>query len=104
MTKEQFATRIDEIKRFMDEIDVLHSHIYAIAPGAVCEFGGRFLDDYIRLLSESVGDDADWSWVSWFVFDNEFGKKGLEAGFDGKMTKITSVDDLWDLITLDTVE
>ena len=104
MTKEQFATKIEEIRRFTTQIDFLNDHLQAIAPGAVCEFGGVFLDDYIRLLSESVGDDSDWSWVSWFVFDNEFGKRGLEAGFDGKMAKITSVDELWDLITLGTVE
>ena len=54
MTKEQFATKIDEIKRFMDEIDVLHSHIYAIAPGAVCEFGGKFLDDYISSIINNL--------------------------------------------------
>jgi hypothetical protein len=98
MTKEQFATKIEEIRRFSKEIDILNAHLQAIAPGAVCEFGGFFLDDYIRVLSELVGDVG--GWVSWYVFENDFGKKGLEAGYNGYTPKITSVDELWKLIEL----
>jgi hypothetical protein len=98
MTKEQFATKIEEIRRFSKEIDILNTHLQAIAPGAVCEFGGFFLDDYIRVLLELVGDDS--GWISWYVFDNEFGKRKLEAGYDGNVVKITSIDMLWKLIEL----
>jgi hypothetical protein len=36
--------------------------------------------------------------VSWFVWDNEFDKKRLGAGIDGKTKKIKTIDDLWNLI------
>jgi hypothetical protein len=98
MNKDLFATKIGEIYRFNDELDALNTHIGAIAPGAVCEYGARFLDDYIRILSELVGDDN--GWISWYVFDNELGKRGFEAGYDGNVVKITSVDMLWELIEL----
>ena len=96
MTKEQFATKINEIKAFYDELDTLNEHIQAIAPGAVCEYGARFLDDYIRLLSESVGDED--TWVSWYVFDDDFGGRKLQAGYDGNLITIGSIDILWNLI------
>jgi hypothetical protein len=98
MTKEQLVTKINEIKAFCTEIVALNEHIQAIAPGAVCEFGGHFLDDYIRLLSEMIGDESNW--ISWYVFDNGFGKRRLEAGYDGHVAKITSIDMLWKLIEL----
>jgi hypothetical protein len=98
MTKEQFATKIEEIRRFDGELDTLNEHLQAIAPGAVCEYGARFLDDYIRILSEMVEDG--YGWISWYVFDNGFGKRGFEAGYDGNVVKITSVDMLWKLIKL----
>jgi hypothetical protein len=96
MTKEQLAMKIEEIRRFSEEIDILNDHLQAIAPGAVCEFGGHFLDDYIRVLSELVGDDS--GWISWYVFDNGFGKKKMEAGYVGHVSKIGHTNQLWNLI------
>jgi hypothetical protein len=96
MTKEQFATKIEEIRHFSKEIDILNDHLQAIAPGAVCEFGGHFLNDYIRLLSEMIGDTDQW--ISWYVFDDDFGGRKLEAGYDGSTIKITSINMLWRLI------
>jgi hypothetical protein len=98
VTKPQFIAKINEIKRFSGEIDILNAHLRAIAPGAICEFGGVFLDNYIRLLSEMVGDDDNW--ISWYVFDNDLGMRKMEAGYDGHVVKITSIDMLWKLIEL----
>jgi len=94
MDKKRFAECINDIKAFNSELDSLNDHLNAIAPGAVCKIGFSFLDSYTRLLSESVGDGDDW--VSWFMWENGFGKKRFEAGFNRK--KIKTVDDLWNLI------
>ena len=34
--------------------------------------------------------------LSWFVYENEFGKKGMEAGVDNELREIKTIDDfLW---------
>ena len=96
VSKNELERLIKEIKDFDAEIDKLNEHISAIAPGAVCDFGGRFLDDHIKLLSKYLGDEGDW--INWYVFDNNYGKKQLEAGYDGKVLKIDRISRLWDLI------
>ena len=96
MDKSDFAEYINAIAKFNSELDSINGHISAIAPGAVCDIGGHFLDSYIALLSESVGDDNNW--VDWFVWEDDFGKKKLKAGYDGKEKKICNVDKLWELI------
>ena len=96
MDKADFAIYLNDISMFMNELDSLNEHISAIAQGAVCDIGGHFLDSYIALLSESVGDDDNW--VDWFVWENDFGKKKLKAGYDGKEKKVCNVDQLWELI------
>lgn len=96
MTKNDFGKYMAALRQFNYELDCLNSHLNAIAPGAVCEIGGHFLDSYTKLLTEATGDTNDW--ISWFVWNNEFGGDGLEAGYDGKLKKIKTVSDLWNLI------
>lgn len=96
MTKESFITYMDSIRMFQAESDSLNSNLSAISPGAICEVGYKFLDDYIKLLSEAVGDEDDW--IEWYVFENNMGKRGMKAGYGGKEKKITTLDQLWGLI------
>ena len=96
MTKESFFIYMNSIQQFLDESNSLNSNLATISPGAICEVGYHFLDDYIKLLSEAVGDDSDW--IDWYVFEDEMGKKGMKAGYDGKEKKITNLDQLWGLI------
>lgn len=96
ISKNELERKLNEIKEFNAEIDKLNEHLSAIAPGAVCDFGGMFLDAHIRLLSEYLGDTDEW--ISWWTFENDFGKKGMRAGYDGKAIKIDRISRLWDLI------
>lgn len=54
----------------------------------IITLGNKFLDEYINLLEELIGDES--SWVSWFVFDNDFGRRGLKAAT--KKTKYRIID------------
>jgi len=96
MDKAGFFDCMGDLAVFMDERDTLNDHIRAIAPGAYCEIGGRFIDSYIKLLSQSVGDCDNW--VEWFVFENDMGDNHMMAGYDDKETRIRNLDDLWSLI------
>jgi hypothetical protein len=51
MDKKKFTECINDIKAFNSELDSLNDHLKAIAPCAVCEIGGHFLDSYTSLLS-----------------------------------------------------
>ena len=43
-----------------------------------------------------IGDKGEW--VDWFMWENDCGRNGLEAGEDGKMKKIKTVEQLVNLI------
>lgn len=96
MDKAKFSYYLNSIKKFNAESDEMNEHLSFIASGAICELGDSLLDDYMRLLSESVGDTQNW--IYWFVFEDGFGANGYEAGYDGGTTPIKTVDDLWQLI------
>lgn len=96
MDKKEFSGYIKAIKLFIDELDFLQTHLDAIAPGGNCELGEKFIEAYIDLLANHVGDRD--KWIEWYVWDNKFGKNKYEAGYDGEHRKIKNADDLWALI------
>ena len=57
----------------------------------------KMFDFATNTASVAVGDGVET--VSWYIWDNDLGKKGYEHTLpDGKMKKIKSVDDLLDVI------
>jgi len=54
------------------------------------------MNDLLDVTAEMVGDKA--GWISWFICDNECGKRGMSAGPKGKMRRIKTVADLMRLI------
>lgn len=51
-------------------------------------------DGYMDQVAAAIGDTT--GWLSWFVYDNDHGRRGLEAGIDGDMRPIkTAADLLW---------
>lgn len=67
------------IQEFSNEQDKLEEVLRILSPSGVgvIEFGSKFIDQYIQTLSDALGDD--WQFISWYVFENEFGIKGLTA-------------------------
>lgn len=84
MNYREFVYAIHNLRMFMIEQDNLDAVLKVIAPSstAVCEFGNKFIDDYIKVVGLALGVDDHW--VSWFVFDNEFGCKHLTISIEGK--------------------
>jgi len=96
MNKDVFIRKMQKVEELRALMDNFDSHLGAIAPGGVFEFGVIILDEYIELLANYAEDGGDW--ISWYIFENDFGKREFEAGYDGHMTKIRNLDDLWDLM------
>jgi hypothetical protein len=54
-------------------------------------FGG-----YTESISAEIGDLGNW--LCWFQFENEMGKRGHEAGYDGKTRKVKTLEHLCGLV------
>ena len=67
------------IQEFSDDQDTLQEALKILSPNnsGIIEFGSKFIDQYIQTLSDVLDDD--WQFISWYVFENEFGSKGLTA-------------------------
>ena len=81
MDKQSFKKYMGEIKKFDEESDAFNAHVRTMF-GGMCEVGFHLMDSYCSLLSEAVGDSGEW--VAWYCFDNDFGTKKFEAGYNGK--------------------
>lgn len=84
------------LKEFIKEQDKLHAVLNVISPSSpgVCEFGDKFIDDYIKVVEIALGDENNW--FSWFVFENDFGKKKLKVKVDNKWYKICDEKQFFD--------
>jgi hypothetical protein len=54
--------------------------------------------DYAAKAIEELINPNGFDWIEWFIWENNFGESGLDAGFDGKTKPIKNVDDLWELM------
>ena len=97
MTYQQFYYSMLNLKEFIKEQDKLNAVIKVISPTStgVVEFGNKFIDDYIRIVEDALNDPANW--VSWFVFDNDFGKKKLKVVVNGKSFNICDEKQFYDV-------
>ena len=80
MTADEFVDTMEALKEFLEE-------------RGESALGDRFVDMYVNVVEMAVGDCA--RMVTWFVYENDFGKRGLEAWFDDKPTKITTALQLY---------
>lgn len=56
----------------------------------------KIINNYIAMLGE-LSDDKG-GWIEWHVWENDFGRKQMEAGFTGRLKPIKTTDQLWDLM------
>lgn len=53
------------------------------------------MDRYSSTLCELMGIEAgEMNWLYWYACENHMGKDGKEAGYDGDLRKIKTLDDL----------
>ena len=97
MTYPQFLLSMEMLKDFISEQKKLNDVLNIISPSStgIVEFGNKFIDDYIWLIETALIDDSNW--VSWFVFENDFGKRRLRAGSKGNAVPICDEKDLYNV-------
>lgn len=100
MTYEKFHIAINALKAFLEERKKLEAAIKVISPTStgVVELGGQFIEDYIAVLEIAMGDKG--GFIDWYIWDNKFGEKGLEAWCDGKEYKIRNDKDMYNFLQM----
>lgn len=100
MTYEQFHISINNLKDFFKELEKLNTIIEILSPSGtgVCEIGHKFIEDYISLVESNLGDDG--GFVSWFVFDNNFGNKKLQCYYKDIEYVISNDKEMFEFIKL----
>ena len=61
------------------------------------EVSWESFDLHTKTLELLLGADT---WLEWFSADNDMGERGHEAGYDGQLFKIRTLDDLYVLIEI----
>ena len=97
MEYKDFYYASHNLKEFMKEQDKLDAVLKVISPTStdVCEFGNKFIDDYIQVVENALGDK--FNGFSWFVFENDFGKKKMKVKVNSKEYKICNEKQFFDV-------
>lgn len=66
--------------------------------GPLFEIVWALFSAYTDTLSVEVGDFG--GWLEWFCSENDMGAKKMQAGYDGQLIAIESLDDLCRLIEI----
>ena len=100
MTFEQFHEANENLKAYFLEQDKLDAVLKVISPTStgVCEFGSKFIDDYIKVVEIALCDEDNW--YSWFVFDNDFGREKLRACIKNEWFEIETARQFYDYVTV----
>lgn len=89
-----FRQRLRRLKKGMKTIDLAEMIIQSHDEGEQRpDFGGFFIDSYTDMLAELSGDTT--GLIDWFVFENNWGKKGLTN--NGK--KVRSIKKLYKVLS-----
>jgi hypothetical protein len=100
MTYKEFEKAFKAIEQFHLENELANEAVktFCASSHAVCDIGCHLYDQYINLLASVVGDKGNW--ISWYVFENDFGRGGLTAGMkdDKKMVKVDTLKKLYNFI------
>ena len=62
------------------------------------DVNGPLFDAVWRGFESVVSVVDDYAWISWFVYDNDMGKKGLSVTIDGKNMKVNTVKALLNIM------
>jgi len=98
MKFKEFDQAMQNIQSYLDERKKLTAVLDVISPTStgVVEFGGKFLDDYIALLSYAVNDKSEW--IAWYCWECDFGTKPLNIIINKKPHMIDSIQKLYNII------
>ena len=95
LSKELYCAALNKINELSKKFDVLEKELFTV--GIEVNIIVNPLEDLlIDVLQEAIGDEV--AWTSWFMYDNDFGSRGLEAKVKDTPIKTDTPEDIYDLI------
>jgi len=83
---------LNQYKMHMDQFEKI-SNTVGFGDGPLCDSVYQLAEALIDACSDLIKDKH--SWIPWFVYDNEFGKRKFGANFaSGKEIRVETLDDL----------
>lgn len=102
MDKDAFVELLDKIEKQWRDNDKWFKKMSNLGFEVTEMFCLRdYLDVALEAVAKGVGENikkGEDTWVSWFAFENDFGRNNYEAGYNGNMRKIKNASQLYDLI------
>lgn len=65
--------------------------------GPLFDMVWRMFDGYTLALGKALGDDFG-TWLAWYYMENDMGREGMHAGYDGQLAPIKTLEQLHELI------
>ena len=83
MTFEQFLTVLLNYKRYVEIVSEAHSMGIDLLQGKFSTT--KNVEDILEASIVSHYGEEGWDWVEWFIWENDYGQKGMEARQDGEL-------------------
>ena len=100
MTRDEMIAEIDLVCAIITESDKAYDELARVVgrdpESALWGVMYKAQSALVAQTSKLIGDEGEW--LSWFIWENECGRKGLQAGYDKKMTRIKTAAQLARLI------
>ena len=102
MTYKEFHKDMMKLKKVHKEADKVYENLKSMFGSYVFEsplyeamYSG--IEFAMNLIANKYGDSAN-EWISWYIYENDWGKKKMEAGKTDNMKPIISLKDLWNVM------
>ena len=100
MDKIEFNNAMAALKAHTETKRVVSKGLEALCSDfTIIDFDYKFENAYIHLIELAMSDTSEW--IDWFVYENDFGARGMEAGYDNALRPIATFDDLYILMAED---
>ena len=96
MTRKELDRYLKVIKTHRRMVGEYRRAVSRLSDGVAIDFSEGLEEAYIKLIAKLSGDTD--TWIEWHIYENDFGRKKHEAGYDGNLKPIKSTRDLLNLI------
>jgi len=99
MTKQERINKWEvKIEKIVSDYKKLNASCDACFDAGVLDIDGNLYTAIWAIFDTMVDMVDEFEWIEWYVFENDCGAKKMQAGHDGKLSKITTPRQLAKLI------
>lgn len=103
MTNTDKILLIERLRSRYSYIDEVHKNICLVfgpvVESPIMDAMWVFFGDMVDIVAEKIGDNG--GWLEWFIWEDEWGRKEYDAGYDDDVRPIKTIEDLLWVIGLE---